>query len=171
MAVAEVRGPDPIGPLLFVNHKPSFRLGFEHERELQALTAARFVEELVGGRRLHVVVAGDFDAVPDAASMRFWRGLQSLDGTSGCYRDAWEHIHPGDPGHTFSPRNPLVTAGNWPLELGQRPLRSGGGSCSTGIWRSLLELIRRLRRKPGPAPPGRLLVVAPRPSGAPSGDR
>jgi endonuclease/exonuclease/phosphatase family metal-dependent hydrolase len=53
-AVAEVHSPDPIGPLLFVNHKPSFRLGFEHERELQAVTAARFVEELVGERRLHV---------------------------------------------------------------------------------------------------------------------
>jgi endonuclease/exonuclease/phosphatase family metal-dependent hydrolase len=120
MAVAEVLSTDAIGPLLFVNHKPSFRLGLEHERELQAVTSARFVEELIGERRLHAVVAGDFDAVPDAASMRFWRGLQSLDGTSVCYRDAWEHTNPGDPGHTFTSGNPLVTAGNWPLELGRR---------------------------------------------------
>ena len=39
---------------------------------------------------------------------------------SVCYRDAWESVHPGEPGHTFSPRNPLVTGDNWPLELVRR---------------------------------------------------
>ena len=118
---AEVLAPEPIGPLLLVNHKPSGRLGFEHERELQAVAASRFVEELVGKREVsHVVLAGDFDATPDSASVRFWRGLQSLGGTSVCYRDAWESAHPGVPGQTFSPRNPLVSSGNWPLELGRR---------------------------------------------------
>jgi endonuclease/exonuclease/phosphatase family metal-dependent hydrolase len=117
---AEILAPEPIGPLLLVNHKPSGRLGFEHERELQAVAASRFVEELVGKREVsHVVLAGDFDA-PDAASVRFWRGLQCLGGTSVCYRDAWESAHPGHPGQTFSPLNPLVTSGNWPLELGRR---------------------------------------------------
>ena len=117
--VAEVMAPDPVGPLLFVNHFPHFELDFEHERELQAVTAARAVEELAG-RRLHVVVAGDFDATPDAASVRFWRGRQSLDGTSVCYRDAWESTHPGDPGHTFTADNPLLSEGTWPQEPGRR---------------------------------------------------
>ena len=27
---------------------------------------------------------------------------------SACYRDAWESAHPGEPGHTFTPRNPLM---------------------------------------------------------------
>jgi endonuclease/exonuclease/phosphatase family metal-dependent hydrolase len=67
-----------------------------------------------------VVLAGDFDATPDSASVRFWSGRQSLDGTSVCYRDAWESVHPGDPGHTFTPRNPLVASGEMPLELGRR---------------------------------------------------
>ena len=118
---AEVLAPEPIGPLLLVNHKPSGQLGFEHERELQAVAASRFVEELVGKREVsYVVLAGYFDATPDAASVRFWRRLQSLGGTSVCYRDAWESAHPGVPGQTFSPRNPLVTSGNWPFELGRR---------------------------------------------------
>jgi endonuclease/exonuclease/phosphatase family metal-dependent hydrolase len=118
---AEVLAPDPLGPLLLVNHKPSGRLGFEHERELQAVAAARFVEELVVQREAgHVVLAGDSDATLDSASVRFWRGLQSLGDMSVCYRDAWESVHPGHPGHTFSPLNPLVTNGNWPLELGRR---------------------------------------------------
>ncbi len=74
----------------------------------------------VGERIMHVVLAGDFDAVPEAASLRFWTGQQALSGTSVCYRDAWESIHPGEPGHTFTPHNPLVANGEMPLELGRR---------------------------------------------------
>lgn len=120
IAVAEILAPDPLGTLLLVHHNASWQLGFERERELQAVAAARFVEELADGRNAHVVLAGDFNAVPDAASIRFWRGLQSLGGASVCYRDAWESAHPEDPGHTFTPRNPLVTGGEWPLEPGRR---------------------------------------------------
>jgi len=118
--VAEVQAPPPIGPLLFVNHKPNFELALEHERELQALATATHLERLAADRALHVVVAGDFDAPPDAASVRFWRGRQGLGDTSVCYRDAWEHTHPDDPGHTFTPANPMVADGTWPLERGRR---------------------------------------------------
>jgi endonuclease/exonuclease/phosphatase family metal-dependent hydrolase len=106
--------------LLFVNHKPHWRSAYEREREMQALATARFVEELAGGPDAHVVVAGDFDATPEAASIRFWSGRQSLDGTSVCYRDAWETRHPADPGFTFIPgHNPLVS-GNWPMDMARR---------------------------------------------------
>jgi exonuclease III len=44
VAAAEVLAPHPVGPLLFVHHKPSWQRGFERERELQAAAAARFVE-------------------------------------------------------------------------------------------------------------------------------
>jgi len=120
--LAEVLVPEPLGPLLFVNHLPSWQLTFEHERELQTVVTARFVEGLLRRRSMHVVLAGDLDATPDSASVRFWRGLQSLGGLSVCYRDAWEGTHPGEPGHTFTARNPLVTAENedWALELGRR---------------------------------------------------
>jgi endonuclease/exonuclease/phosphatase family metal-dependent hydrolase len=98
VAAAEVLAPDPVGPLLFVHHKPSWQRGFE--RELQAVAAAPFVEELLGESGTHVVLAGDFDATPDSASVRFWQGRQSLSGASVCYRDAWESTHPGESGHT-----------------------------------------------------------------------
>jgi endonuclease/exonuclease/phosphatase family metal-dependent hydrolase len=78
------------------------------------------VEGLLGGRKTHVVLAGDLDAAPDASSVRFWRGLQSLDGLSVCYQDDWESARPGEPGHTFAPRNPLVAGGEMPLEPGRR---------------------------------------------------
>jgi endonuclease/exonuclease/phosphatase family metal-dependent hydrolase len=121
--IAEVFAPEPIGPLLFVNHLPNWQLTFEHERELQTVIAARTIEEICEGRDgLHVVLAGDLDATPDAASVRFLRGRQSLGDMSVCYRDAWGSTHPGEEGHTFTAANPLVTAENWDweLELGRR---------------------------------------------------
>jgi endonuclease/exonuclease/phosphatase family metal-dependent hydrolase len=122
IAVAGILAPSPLGTLFVAHHNPSWQLGLEQEREKQAVAASRFVEDLLGERGVsHVVLAGDFNATPDSASVRFWRGLQSLGGASVCYRDAWESANPVDPGHTFSPRNPLVTgADNWPLELGRR---------------------------------------------------
>jgi endonuclease/exonuclease/phosphatase family metal-dependent hydrolase len=113
--VVEILAPEPLGPLLFVNHLPSWQLAFEQERELQTVRAARLLEELAGGHARHVVLVGDFDADPAAASVRFWCGRQSLDGMSVCYRDAWESTHPAEPGHTFTPRNPLVTSWDWPF--------------------------------------------------------
>jgi endonuclease/exonuclease/phosphatase family metal-dependent hydrolase len=113
--VANVRAPDPIGPVLFVNHFPSWQLQYELERELQAVAAARAVEERLHEGPMHVVVAGDMDAAPDAASMRFWTGRQSLHGMSVCYRDCWECVHPGEPGHTYTPENPLMVDGDWPF--------------------------------------------------------
>jgi endonuclease/exonuclease/phosphatase family metal-dependent hydrolase len=120
LLAARVEPPPPYGALWFASPKPSFRLGHERERELQAVGMATRLEELVRQRGGHVVLASDFDATPDSASMRFWAGLQSLEGTSVAYRDAWSTAHPGEPGHTFSAVNPLVTSGNWPLETGRR---------------------------------------------------
>jgi endonuclease/exonuclease/phosphatase family metal-dependent hydrolase len=122
VAVAEILAPGTLGrTLLFAHHNASWQLGFEHERELQAVVAACFVEELLDEREAsHVVLAGDFNAAPDSASVRFWTGRQSLGDTSVCYRDAWESVHPGEEGYTFTPRNPLVSGGEWALELGRR---------------------------------------------------
>lgn len=135
---ARVLAPAPLGPLLVLHHKPSWPYDQERERELQALAAARFIAQLPGvapesqrpdtsadvrqdaGPGPHVVLLGDFDAPPDAASARFWTGRQSLEGMSVCYRDAWWQIHGGAPGHTFSPVNPLVRAGDMPHEPGRR---------------------------------------------------
>jgi endonuclease/exonuclease/phosphatase family metal-dependent hydrolase len=117
----EVRCPPPLGPILAVHHKAAFELDREHVRERQALATASFVEDLVAGRTdLPVVLMGDLNAGPDAASVRFLTGRQSLGGTSVRYEDAWEAVHPGEAGHTFTPRNPLVRAGEMPLERGRR---------------------------------------------------
>jgi endonuclease/exonuclease/phosphatase family metal-dependent hydrolase len=118
--VAEIDAPPPIGPLLLATYTPDWQLGHEYEREVQAVTTARAVAGIAGHTSRHVLLAGDFNAPPDAASMRFWRGLQSLHGVSVAYRDAWQTLHPDDPGHTFSPGNPMLSAGTWPQETGRR---------------------------------------------------
>jgi endonuclease/exonuclease/phosphatase family metal-dependent hydrolase len=120
---AEIEIPEPLGRLLFVNHIPSWQQGFELEHEAQTVAAAQLVEQMRDGRPAHVVLAGDLDAEPDSASIRFLSGLQSLHGTSVVYRDAWSSTHPGEDGHTFSPQNPMVTTGEtgaYALEPGRR---------------------------------------------------
>src|SRR5918995_2496185 len=118
--VAEVQLPSPFGLTLFVHHKPTFQLGYARERELQAVACARFVEDQLAGRDLHVVLMGDFDDTPDSSSVRFWTGRQSLEGLSVAYRDAWEAVRPAVAGHTFTPTTRLVPAGEMSLELGRR---------------------------------------------------
>jgi endonuclease/exonuclease/phosphatase family metal-dependent hydrolase len=113
--IAEVRAPLPIGSLLFVNHFPNWQLSFEYERELQAVVTATAIEELAEHGPSHAVVVGDLDADPSAASIRFWTGRQSLDRMSVCYRDAWESTRPGEQGKTFTRRNPLMNAWDWPF--------------------------------------------------------
>ena len=113
--VAEILAPEPLGPLLFGFHNPSWKLHQAYERELQAVAAARFIEQFDDGRNLHVILAADLDADPESSSARFWTGRQALGGTSVCYRDAWESVHPGEPGQTFTPENPIMIGRDWPF--------------------------------------------------------
>jgi endonuclease/exonuclease/phosphatase family metal-dependent hydrolase len=101
----------PLGALVIAHHKPSWPFPFELEREQQAVLAARTMEEYIGRRDVHAVVLGDFDAAPDSASMQFWRGKRAVDGLSVCFQDAWESVHPDEPGYTMEAANPLVRAG------------------------------------------------------------
>jgi endonuclease/exonuclease/phosphatase family metal-dependent hydrolase len=111
----EVAAPEPLGPLLFAFHNPSWKLDLAYERELQAVAAARFLAELADGRCRHVILAADLDADPESSSARFFTGRQALSETSVCYRDAWESTHQGEPGHTFTPENPIMIGRDWPF--------------------------------------------------------
>jgi endonuclease/exonuclease/phosphatase family metal-dependent hydrolase len=118
--VADVCWPGHDAPLLVVNHKPSWPTPVEFEREVQAATTARFVEEIAERTGQHVVLGGDLDAMPDAASIRFWRGLQSLHGISVAYRDVWELTHGAEPGNTFPPTESPLVEDEWRTDLDRR---------------------------------------------------
>jgi hypothetical protein len=104
----------PLERIWLDNNLPDWQPDHEHERELQAVRTATAVEDLLARKPGHVIVAGDFDADPAAASIRFWTGRQSLNGRSVCYRDAWESARPGEPGPTFVPGNPNSADWDWP---------------------------------------------------------
>jgi endonuclease/exonuclease/phosphatase family metal-dependent hydrolase len=107
-SVVLARVDAPVGEVLLVHFKPSWQFHLAYERELQAVAAARMVEdEVAADPPAHVIVAGDFDSTPDSSMLRFWTGRQSIGGTSVAYRDAWADAHPTDPGFTFVPGNPL----------------------------------------------------------------
>ncbi len=118
-SVVEIDTPSPFGPLLMVNHKPTWRPGHELERERAAVAMARFIADVLAGRELPVILAGDFDAEPEAASVRFWAGRQSLHDISVGFRDAWQLRHPHDPGHTFSNVN-AMKALRWGSDIDRR---------------------------------------------------
>lgn len=75
------------------------------ERQVRALMA--FVRERTADDALvGPVVAGDFNAEPDASAMRYLTGLGTLDGESVYLQDAWRLAGDGGPGLTWSNRNP-----------------------------------------------------------------
>jgi endonuclease/exonuclease/phosphatase family metal-dependent hydrolase len=91
------------GDLLFIAATTSWRLAAESARERQVVA----LSDLDARHRqaLPSIIAGDFNATPDAASIRYLRGLQSLGGRSVKYHDAWEVAGEG-PGYTWDADNP-----------------------------------------------------------------
>lgn len=93
------------GEMLFIATTASWRLDASAARERQALAVA----DLDSRQRRVVpsVIAGDLNADPDAASIRFLTGRQSLAGQSVYYQDAWAARGEG-PGYTWTCDNPAA---------------------------------------------------------------
>ena len=91
------------GDVLFIATTASWRLNAEAAREKQAIA----LSDLDARHRqaLPTIIAGDFNATPDSASIRYLTGLQSLGGRSVHYHDAWAVAGKGS-GHTWTVDNP-----------------------------------------------------------------
>jgi endonuclease/exonuclease/phosphatase family metal-dependent hydrolase len=98
--------PD-LGELLLIVPTTAWRLDAEAARERQAVQVADL--DARHRRRLPTIIAGDLNAGPEAASIRFLSGLQTLNGRSVPYHDAWAGAGPG-PGHTWTVDNPVAAA-------------------------------------------------------------
>jgi endonuclease/exonuclease/phosphatase family metal-dependent hydrolase len=92
-----------LGEVFFIAPTISWRLAAESARERQAVA----LTDLDSRHRtdLPTIIAGDFNATPAAASIRYLTGLQSIGGRSVYYHDAWAVAGDG-PGHTWSAGNP-----------------------------------------------------------------
>lgn len=94
--------PD-LGELLFIATTGAWRLDAASARERQVVT----LTDLDARHRevLPTVIAGDLNASPDEACIRYLTGLQSLGGHSVCYHDTWAVAGEG-PGYTWTVDNP-----------------------------------------------------------------
>jgi endonuclease/exonuclease/phosphatase family metal-dependent hydrolase len=80
----------------------------EAQREDECVVLDDWLTALAAGDELPPILAGDFDATPDAASIRFLTGLQSLHGRSTHWVDAFAVAGDGSPGYTWSSDNPFM---------------------------------------------------------------
>jgi endonuclease/exonuclease/phosphatase family metal-dependent hydrolase len=96
------------GELLFVGATAAWRPSAEVARERQAIAITEL--DARHRRELPTIIAGDFNAGPDAASIRYLTGRQSLGGRSVVYHDAWSIAGDG-PGDTWPAAHPAATAG------------------------------------------------------------
>lgn len=103
-----------LGRVFFASPKPTFRFGHEVEREVMSVAAVGAIEQIArdcGAE--HVVCAGDFDAVPESSSMRYWRGC------SRCRTRAWRTSTSWSSCMVPPPlvcRRSTLTAGIWPSD-------------------------------------------------------
>jgi endonuclease/exonuclease/phosphatase family metal-dependent hydrolase len=96
-----------LGELLFIAPTTPWPLDAEAARERQAVEVA----DLDARHRtaLPTIIAGDLNAAPEAASIRYLSGLQTLNERSVHYHDAWTVAGDG-PGHTWTVDNPAAAA-------------------------------------------------------------
>jgi endonuclease/exonuclease/phosphatase family metal-dependent hydrolase len=96
------------GEMLFIAATAAWRLHAEAARERQAVAISNL--DARHRRTLPTIIAGDFNAGPDAASIRYLTGRQSFGGRSVLYHDAWSVAGDGA-GHTWTVDNPNAAAG------------------------------------------------------------
>jgi endonuclease/exonuclease/phosphatase family metal-dependent hydrolase len=99
--------PD-LGEMLFIGATTSWRLAAESVRDQQVVAIADL--DARHRRKLPTVIAGDFNATPDASSIRYLTGRQSLGSRSVLYHDAWMVAGEG-PGYSWSADNPNASLG------------------------------------------------------------
>ena len=84
----------------------NYRLQHGRERQDQVVAIDGAVSARAGD--LPQILMGDFNARPESDEIRWLRGLCTLDGRRVHYQDAWERLHPGERGWTWSSANPYT---------------------------------------------------------------
>jgi endonuclease/exonuclease/phosphatase family metal-dependent hydrolase len=102
-ALAAVVSLPQAGEMLFIAPTTSWRLNTEAARERQVVALTDL--DARHRKALPTIIAGDFNATPDSSSLRYLAGLQSLNGQSVYYHDAWSVAGEG-PGYTWTAENP-----------------------------------------------------------------
>ncbi|MEJ2132124.1 MAG: endonuclease/exonuclease/phosphatase family protein [Gammaproteobacteria bacterium] len=97
----------PFGPVPFVSTHLTYPPydGYVRERQVKEISELLRSRHVSGG--FPAIVCGDFYARPESAEVRFMKGMQSIDGASTFFVDAFEAAGDGD-GATMSRDNPFA---------------------------------------------------------------
>jgi endonuclease/exonuclease/phosphatase family metal-dependent hydrolase len=104
----------PYGMIPFTCATTAFYMthhGYKRERQMPVLN------EFARGRDQNAfpaILVGDFNTDPESAEIRYLKGLQSLEGTSAYWCDAWDHAGDASKGTTWSKGNDFAAWAPWP---------------------------------------------------------
>jgi endonuclease/exonuclease/phosphatase family metal-dependent hydrolase len=85
--------------------------GFKRERLMPALNEFARTKDK---DHFPAILAGDFNADPESTEIRYLKGLQSLQGRSAYWCDAWEQAGDSSKGMTWSRENQFAAWVPWP---------------------------------------------------------
>lgn len=106
LLLAEIASPHGKLPFFVTHLNWKFHHGVAREAQVQAI--AEHIKREAPIRGVPPILVGDFNAEPDAAEIRFLRGLQSLGGKSTYLADCFGQVGEG-PGFTFdATQNPFA---------------------------------------------------------------
>lgn len=95
----------PVGPVSFTSTHLNWKFHHGWIREKQVAALAEHVRARRPRGGFPPILVGDFNADPDSSEMRYLAGLQSLEGRSVHFMDAWRVAGDGGPGITWSNDN------------------------------------------------------------------
>ncbi len=94
----------PSGPLWVHTTHLNYRPQHGREREDQVMAIDDRLRTFTPDNPQ--ILMGDFNARPESDEIRWLKGLTTLGGRRTFYQDAWDTLHPADPGITWAARNP-----------------------------------------------------------------
>ena len=99
----------PFGTLPVFSTHLNWKAHQGHIRVQQVRELVAFIDQETDEGMLPAVVAGDFNAEPDADEIRYLRGFTGLGGECVYFGDCWAAAGDGTPGATFVRRNPYAS--------------------------------------------------------------
>ena len=92
----------PFGPVGFTSTHLNWKFNHGAIREKQVAAVCDLALQNRPRKGFPPILVGDFNAEPESAEIRYVTGLQSLEGRSVCFLDAWRMAGDGGPGHTWA---------------------------------------------------------------------
>ena len=105
----------PFGIVNFFNTHLAWRLHEGHIRAAQVKAIVNMIDDTVAAHEFPPILAGDFNADPEADEVRYLRGQTTLGEARGVsFLDAYSFVNGNDVGYTFSRQNAFTLSASEP---------------------------------------------------------